>query len=144
MIEYLTNPDHLIAWRTFTKFSFVPFVAEAFSTNAFPSLIAYLGRITFNALLYIIHRWSFVAIAYFAYRSIQMLKGIKRNFHFWRKKRKRIKISYRTNQSRIGISHIRSFRVRNKNFQYFYNCNRTKVQYQLLFLMLQNPMHPRL
>lgn len=56
MIEYLTNPDHLIAWRTFTKFSFVPFVAEAFSTNAFPPLIAYLGRITFNALLYIIYR----------------------------------------------------------------------------------------
>lgn len=59
---------HLIAYRTFAKFSFVSFIAEAFSTNAFPPLMTYFGRITFNALLYIIHRWSLVTIAYFAYR----------------------------------------------------------------------------
>lgn len=47
---------YLIAYRTFTKFSFVSFIAETFSTNAFPPLMAHLGRITFNTLLYIIHR----------------------------------------------------------------------------------------
>lgn len=137
---------HLIAYRTFTKFSFVSIIAEAFSTNAFPPLMAHLGRITFNALLYIIHRRSFVAIAYFAYRFHPDVKRmLKETFTEKKKKKEWIKISYRTSQCHIRISRTRSFRVGNKNFQYFYNnCNRKKVQCQLLSLMLQKPMHPRL
>lgn len=137
---------HLIAYRTFTKFSFVSIIAEAFSTNAFPPLMAHLGRITFNALLYIIHRRSLVAIAYFAYRFHPDVKRmLKETFTEKKKKKEWIKISYRTSQCHIRISRTRSFRVGNKNFQYFYNnCNRKKVQCQLLSLMLQKPMHPRL